>query len=680
MPAAAAAQLADLQPGRNYVAAANFGLNDSEGIDLGDCDNDGDLDAIVGNGGDFGPQPNRIFINQGGLQAGSIGTYAEETAARFAGFALDRTRDIEFADIEDDGDLDALSGNDGGTTMGGISRFYVNLGGVQGGSVGYFADGTDRSWGLLVSVPLAQQLLGNGTGPFLEHTCDCDFADLDDDGSLDLFHSSYGPGINGTQDSRIFLNDGTGIFDELWPWADPAADTKMHALDVDLADFDGDLDIDVFVTSRNTQSRAFRSNLHDDAATSPFTDVTATALTGSGAGQLGVATYQADFADVDGDGDFDLWVDNYNNNSERLLANDGPLPGGGFSFTSQLAWIKNDGNLDEENILFTDYDGDGDLDAFLANFSGTQQTYQSALAQDYDPDTQGVFHRNGATTGQAPHVEIPTGTAGGLTSLYARTGDVDDDGDEDVAIVNASNQQNYLYRNALGVPDVHAPTIHLLEDVPDQPAGAAVPVHAQVRDNTDSDVARWHAATLFSSVNGGAQSGVPMRWQGSFQYRGVIPSGDDGLISYRVEVTDGAGNTGASVTGSFLRGATTPWTGLGFALPGAGGAPVLSGSGPLVAGSPGALTLAGAAPLAPSLLFLSLGSSPAAFKGGTLAAFPPIILLPLSTDAAGAIPLPWPAWPPAIAPGTVLVFQYAVQDTGAVHGLALSNALQALTP
>ncbi len=655
-----------------------FGLDDTESIDLGDCDDDGDLDAVVGNGGDMGPKPNRIFINGGGLQGGAPGSFVEETAARFAGFPSDRTRDIEFVDIDEDGDLDVFCGNEGTLAQGwGISRFWVNAGGRQGGAIGYYVDDTARAWGSLASVPVSQQVLGNGTGPFSEHTCDCDFSDLDDDGLLDLFLSSYGPSINGASPSRIFLGDGDGVFDELWPWADPGADVNLHALDVDLADFDGDMDIDVLVTSRNTQSRVYRNELGTPGAPAPFTDVTQPALLATGAAQASIATYQAEFGDVDGDGDFDVWMDNYAGNMERLLA--GVPTGGGFAFTTQRTWIQDDSAQGEENVLFTDYDGDGDLDAFLAAFGGVDVTYQNALAQGFDPETQGLLHRNGTAGGQAPHPEIPSGTQSSLPSLYARAGDVDGDGDEDIAIANgAVSIPNYMDINALGVPDSHAPVIHLLDDVPDPPAGAAVIVRAQVRDNANSDVTRWYVAVLLFSVDGGSEQALPMRWQGSFQYRAAIPP-QSGSVAWHVEVTDAAGNTGVSATSVYVQPAS-PWTDLGFALPGAGGAPELSGTGTLAAGSPGSLDLADAAPLAPSLLFLSLGSMPVPFKGGTLAAFPPVFLLPASTDAGGAIALSWPAWPAGVAAGTTLVFQWAIQDAGAIHGVALSNALQALIP
>ena len=121
------------------------------------------------------------------------------------------------------------------------------------------------------------------------------------------------------------------------------------------------------------------------------------------------------------------------------------------------------------------------------------------------------------------------------------------------------------------------------------------------------------------------------------------------------------------------------WTNLGSALPGASGAPQLSGTGTLVAGAPASLSLSNAAPSALARLFISLSSTPTPFKGGTLVPVPPLSTLTVVTNAAGAMPLSLAAWPPG-ASGASFWFQYAIQDAGAVKGVALSNALRADVP
>ncbi len=681
---AAAAQLADLQPGRNYAAEANFGFDYSEEIDFGDADNDGDMDAIVANGGDGGQLPNRIFINQGGLQGGTLGLFAEETATRFAGFPADRSRDIEFVDFEGDGDLDVFVANigQGSPQVGEVSRFHANLGGLQGGTVGFYAEQTDLRWGTLVAVPLAQQVYGGNVGPFRDWSCDCDFADLDDDGALDMFFSSYGPTVDGTKDSRIFLNDATGIFHELWPWANGTADTKTHTFDTDLVDLDGDFDIDVVASSRNSQARVYLNNRDDALATSAFRDITKSALIDQGATMNGNSNYDTEYGDLDGDGDFDFWMVSWNGFTDRILRNDGIIAGSGMAFSQQNNWIKNDSGSDENEVDFADFDGDGDLDAFLANFSGTNFLYISGMAQGLDPATTGLYHRAAGTGSIYTQGELPTGTPGGLTTLDGEACDVDNDGDTDMGVANDKNQQNYLYRNLLGVPDVHAPTFFRLAQPADAPNGSETIVHVQVRDNSAAYVVAYYPTALVFSVNGNPPFTLPMRPQGSMQFRGVIPAQIDAAVSFHVESTDLAGNMAVSSTLGFAQGVPSPgaFTNLGGGLAGSGGIPALTGNGTLAAGSTGALDLAGATPLAPALLFLSLGSMPVPFKGGTLAAFPPVFVLPLGTDAAGAVSLPWATWPAGVAPGTELDFQFAVQDAGAVQGVALSTVLQGITP
>jgi hypothetical protein len=675
----ASAQLTDLQPGRNFVGSAEFGMGFSETVAVGDCDDDGDLDVIVANGGDFGPQANRIYINLGGLQAGTPGTFADESALRFVGVPNDTSRDCEFVDIDADGDLDVHIGNRGTTANGGEpSRFHQNLGGAQAGTVGHYAEITDSAYGTLVSVPLAQQVLGGNQGPFRDYTFDVDFADLDDDGDLDMFHSSVGPGFSGTRNSLVFMNDGAGVFHELWPWANASADIQTHCVDMDLADLDGDYDLDVFLSSRDSQARVYVNNLYGPIGSAPFQDVTKAALLDTGAFKTGSNEYEVELGDVDGDGDFDAWMVNYNGNMDRLLRNNSG-DHGSLTFTQMNAWIVGDPNVDENEVDFGDFDGDGDLDLLAANFSGTNWLYMSGLAQGLVPDSQGLYHRTGGGGSLAAGINEMPLSGGGATSLDAAWGDMDGDGDLDGLIANDHNGQNRLYTNALGIPDVHAPGFHQVTAAGAPPAGQPVVIHAQARDNAPPELHVFYAARLVYAVDAGPRVSVPMFAQGGQQYRGVIPA-QVGSVSYHVEVDDLAGNTGVSATQGYVQGAPDAWTDLGFGLAGAGGVPALVGSGALAPGSPGTLSLTGAAPSATAFLFLSFTSTPTPFKGGTLVPVPVALTIPMVTNVTGAIPLSWTSWPGGLPPATTRNLQNANADAGAPPGPALSNALKGVTP
>ena len=139
---------------------------------------------------------------------------------------------------------------------------------------------------------------------------------------------------------------------------------------------------------------------------------------------------------------------------------------------------------------------------------------------------------------------------------------------------------------------------------------------------------------------------------------------------------DGASDSGAAYAFELGLG---PWTNLGFALAGTLGAPSLAGTGSLVAGSPGTLNLSGARHSALADLFVSLSSTPAAFKGGTLVPIPPVLTLVVVTSPTGTVPLAWSGWPTGLS-GLSLYFQYAIQDPGGPKGVALSNALRATPP
>ena len=128
-------------------SAARLPLNDamridvrSFGIDCGDVDGDGDVDIILDNNSyqslQFSPYVAHdvLLVNQGGAQGGTIGFFANGSN-QLDEPITDITFAVHFIDIEGDGDLDIFESN-----YLSISNIQVNQGGAQGGTQGFFKD------------------------------------------------------------------------------------------------------------------------------------------------------------------------------------------------------------------------------------------------------------------------------------------------------------------------------------------------------------------------------------------------------------------------------------------------------------------------------------------------------------------------------------------------------------
>jgi len=125
------------------------------------------------------------------------------------------------------------------------------------------------------------------------------------------------------------------------------------------------------------------------------------------------------------------------------------------------------------------------------------------------------------------------------------------------------------------------------------------------------------------------------------------------------------------------------WTDLGSGLPSPAFEPALAGTGTLLPGSIGALSLTNA-PLGEAVyLLVSLSSTPTPFKGGTLIPVPPVLVLPgvaQGTFPYGNKALVWSDWPSGLPSGTTIDFQYVVHDPSSPSMYSLSNAIRATTP
>jgi len=182
------------------------------------------------------------------------------------------------------------------------------------------------------------------------------------------------------------------------------------------ADYDGDGDLDLFVGFRQDEpNRLYRNdagrfvNVASDAAVADVTD-----------------TRAASWGDFDADGDPDLFVGftRRSNAPARLYRNNGA----GRPFTDVAATMGVEVIGEIRQPSFVDFDGDGDLDLFVAVRDAPNLLFRNDGARF-------------ASVGKELGVDDPRRTVGAVWF------DMDGDGDLDVFVANQNGDLNGFFRN-----------------------------------------------------------------------------------------------------------------------------------------------------------------------------------------------------------------------------------------
>jgi hypothetical protein len=323
-----------------------------------DYDNDGWTDLYVTSVG-----PNRLYHNEAGKR------FSDVTArAGVAGSPVFSTS-CAFVDVDRDGDVDLFVVNyvdariDNNVFCGDAAkklRIYchpLNFAPLQ--DVLYRNNGNGTFTDVSREAGITQR--GNGLGVVS--------GDYDDDGLPDIFVA------NDTTPNFLYHNEGRGTFKEvaLPSGVAVASDGRPRAgMGTDFGDYDGDGDLDLFVTNHELEAHTLFRNLGKGL----FEDVTLPS--GVGPPTLPFVGFGAAFLDVDNDTDLDLAIVNGHvmnspshfrpgaKEAQRnlLLRNEG---NGRFRDVSRQAGPGFAIESISRALAAADIDNDGDLDLLVTN-------------------------------------------------------------------------------------------------------------------------------------------------------------------------------------------------------------------------------------------------------------------------------------------------------------------------
>ena len=274
--------------------------------------------------------------------------------------------------------------------------------------------------------------------------------DYDNDGWLDLYVvNSYAEtewarwqDEGGLPRSALYRNE-AGEFKDVTEVS--GAGFEMRGNGCVAADFDLDGWTDLYVTT------ARFNHLLWNQGDGTFVDGAEAAGVNAYGWQTGAAV-----ADVDGNGWPDLFVAGYVDLNNRLVdaskgfpnthepvndllyLNEGPGPDGRPIFRDVAAETGLEAGVQEYGLgaLFTDLDGDGDVDLYVANDTNPNRLYE--ITRDSAADGLGFRLDEVAEAAQVADENSGMGLA---------SGDYDDDGDLDLFITNFGSQFHSLYRN-----------------------------------------------------------------------------------------------------------------------------------------------------------------------------------------------------------------------------------------
>ncbi len=414
------------------------------GVALIDVDDDGWLDALVLSGTRL-RQGARAEATWPAGQAPTARLYRNRRDGTFAdvtrGSGLDRkvgwASGVCAGDYDNDGRLDLA------ITYFGHNVLYRNIGG------GRFDDQTE-------AAGLGGKAARWGAG--------CTFVDYDADGRLDLFVSNYltfdlatapaagagphcmwkgvpvncGPRGLPPETNLLYRNTGSSFVD-VSDTAGISRVTGRYSMSAIAADLDDDGDVDIYVAADSTAAILYRNN-----GDGTFTDValeTGAAYNAFGAPQAGMGLA---VADVDADGRLDIAKTHFADDVPALYRG---LGRGLFEDVALSAGLAVENRFVQWGVGLPDLDNDGWPDLLYVTGSVYPEV-EARLPQYPHRSPRVVFRNQGRGRFTPMSAQSGPAIAAAHSSRGAAFGDVDNDGDTDVLVMNMNEPPSLLINTA----------------------------------------------------------------------------------------------------------------------------------------------------------------------------------------------------------------------------------------
>ena len=413
-------------PSKDYIVEVN-----GNGAAFFDYDNDGDMDVLIVNGSTLanikhgGDPMVALFRNDGKGRFADV-TSASRLSARGWGMGTC------IADYDNDGFQDIY-----------VTAFGPNVL-VHNNGDGTFTDSTARA----------------GVGDPRWST-NCAFGDYDRDGDLDLYVAKYlafseltipkrgasssckylgidvmcGPRDLVGEPDTLYRNNGDGTFTDVTRSAG-IMDPGHYGFGVLFSDLDDDGWPDIFVANDSVPNLLFRNNRNGTFSEIGLPSGLALSVDGKAQASMG-----ADAADYDGDGRLDVFVTNFSQDYNTLYQNSAR---GFFSDVSHQAGVVTPAlPYLGWGTGFADFDNDGLLDIFVANGHVYPEIDRSGRGTKYLQRKQ-LFKNQGKGRFSDVSEDVGDGLLIEKSSRGAAFGDVDNDGDIDVLVINMNDRPTLL--------------------------------------------------------------------------------------------------------------------------------------------------------------------------------------------------------------------------------------------